>query len=60
MIYLTYFTLKEKNNNHAVFLLHLFVEVSLLHCSFSFLADLLTVTDFSTDLLKEPQTISIY
>ena len=42
MVYITCFILKDKNI-HAVFLLYLLVGICLLQCSFSFLADLLTV-----------------
>ena len=42
MVYITCFTLKEKNI-HAVFLLYLFVGIWLLQYSFSFFADFLAV-----------------
>ena len=42
MVYVTCFTLKEKNI-HAVFLWYLFVAIFLPQCYFSFLADFLTV-----------------
>ena len=41
MVYITCFTLKEKNID-AVFLLFLFGLIRLLQCSFSFLVDFLT------------------
>ena len=42
MVYITCFTLKEKNI-HAVFLLYLFVGICLLQYSISFFADFLAV-----------------